>query len=88
MHFFGHGVKNDQDAFGMDFFKKYEGEGDSLLFETNEGTADFVNQKELKAYCANYQVNFDFVFVAVCHFEFVGKIFSVSGAKHVICIKY
>lgn len=28
----------------------------------------------------------EFVFVATCHSEFVGKIFQEAGAKHVICI--
>ena len=29
----------------------------------------------------------DFVVVATCHSEFVGRIFQQAGAKHVICIK-
>lgn len=28
----------------------------------------------------------EFVFIATCHSEFVGKIFKEAGAKHVICI--
>ena len=28
----------------------------------------------------------EFVVVATCHSEFVGKIFQEAGAKHVICI--
>lgn len=30
----------------------------------------------------------EFVFVASCHSEFVGRIFQQAGAKHVICIKH
>lgn len=29
----------------------------------------------------------EFVVVATCHSEFVGKIFLEAGARHVICIK-
>jgi hypothetical protein len=71
LHFFGHGVKNDREgnAFGYDFYVKNKGEGDSLLFESQDGSgeADFVNQKELKKLCATWNVTFDFVFVAACH---------------------
>lgn len=34
-----------------------------------------------------YSVKLEFVFVAACKSEFVGKIFLMSGVKHVICVR-
>lgn len=33
------------------------------------------------------QCKLDFVVVATCHSEFVGRIFLEAGAEHVVCIR-
>jgi len=91
LHFSGHGVPNRKETFGGSFFKNFNHEGDSLVFEDEKctGEADFISQKELKdyvKYCNAHRL--DFVFVASCHSEFAGKIFRDAGAKHVICVAY
>ena len=50
LHFSGHGIPNKKETFGGAYFKKYDTDGDSLVFENFEctGEADFVSQKDLK----------------------------------------
>lgn len=57
-----------------------------MLFETDEGDSQLVSRKQLKELIDATGAKLDFVFVASCHSEFVGRIFLEAGAKHVICI--
>jgi len=61
-------------------------QGDFLLFETDEGDSQLVSRTQLKKLIELNEAELDFVFVASCHSEFVGRIFLEAGAKHVICI--
>jgi hypothetical protein len=57
-----------------------------LLFETDEGDSQLVSRQQLKNLVDSSGVRLEFVFVASCHSEFVGRIFLEAGSHHVICI--
>lgn len=85
IHFSGHGVLNSYDTVG-DYHELMKDQGDFLLFETDEGDSKLVSREQLKKLIKSTCASLDFVFVASCHSEFVGRIFLEAGAKHVICI--
>jgi len=84
IHFCGHGVKNNQENF---LFMR-DDEGDFLIFEDEEGKADFMSCRALKNLLREKKLEdtIDFVFVASCHSYLVGEVFKEAGAKHVICV--
>ncbi len=59
-----------------------------MLFETDEGDSQLVSRNQLKKLIERTEAELDFVFVASCHSEFVGRIFLEAGVKHVICIDH
>lgn len=69
-----------------DYHELMKDQGDFLLFETDEGDSKLVSREQLKKLIKSTCATLDFVFVASCHSEFVGRIFLEAGAKHVICI--
>ena len=87
IHFCGHGVKNNQENFGI--FTDTS-EGDYLIFEDEEGKADYLSCRALKNLLREKKLeqSIDFVFVASCHSSLVGKVFLEAGAKHVICVDH
>jgi hypothetical protein len=87
IHFSGHGILNNFESVG-DYHAQVKDEGDFLLFETDDGDSQLVSRNQLKQLMEKTQAELDFVFVASCHSEFVGRIFLEAGVKHVICIDY
>ena len=85
IHFSGHGILNTYETVG-DYHALTKDQGDFLLFETDEGDSQLVSRTQLKNLIDTTGAHLDFVFVASCHSEFVGRIFLEAGAKHVICI--
>jgi len=85
IHFSGHGILNTYETVG-DYHELTKDQGDFLLFETDEGDSQLVSRTQLKKLIDTTGAKLDFVFVASCHSEFVGRIFLEAGAKHVICI--
>jgi len=81
LHFTGHGIKNT--AFGTD--KVHE--GDFLVFEDDNGKAQYVSCQVLKGIIKACPKQPEFVFVSSCHSRLVGDVFKSAGAKHVICVK-
>lgn len=71
-----------------DYHELTKDQGDFLLFETDEGDSQLISRTQLKNLLDTTKANLDFVFVASCHSEFVGRIFLEAGAKHVICIDH
>ena len=90
LHFAGHGFENNEKLFRGDKkgWLNNRGKGDVLLFEKEDGSSSFYSESDLKFLLENtYRSHrIEFVVVASCHSECVGKIFQASGAKHVICI--
>ena len=89
IHFSGHGLLNNVTELGQELFKMYEGQGNFLLLESEDGSGNLVSTQTLKEmiqknYCSEA---LQLVVVATCHSEFVGEIFQEAGAKHVICIQ-
>ena len=84
IHFCGHGVKNSEENF---LFMR-DDEGDFLIFEDEEGKAEFMSCRALKNLLREKKLehSIDFVFVASCHSYLVGEVFKEAGAKHVICV--
>ena len=62
-----------------------------MLLETETCESQCVSRDELQQMISKYynktKCGLQFVVVATCHSEFVGRIFLEAGAKHVICIK-
>lgn len=58
-----------------------------MLIENNEGDSHLISRKMLRELILSTKCELDFVVVATCHSEFVGRIFLEAGAKHVICVK-
>lgn len=86
LHFSGHGVVNDPQSMGADYaFVKDK--GNMLLLEDEHGMSTYLFEKDLKHMIQILDSKFEVVFIASCHSEFAGKVFSNSGARHVICIK-
>jgi len=86
LHFCGHGVKNNNENFRS--VKSGKGEGDFLIMEDEEGSAEFKSCSHLQYLLQTNQMNdkLEFVFVASCHSSLVGEVFRKAGAKHVICV--
>jgi len=61
-------------------------DGDYLLFEQASAEGELVAKKQLKTFIQKNKAEFDFVFVAACTSELIGKIFKEAGAKHVISV--
>lgn len=85
LHFCGHGIKNDK---GKYFMASKDLVGDCLVFEDDEGKADFKSAVQISRLLQqNKQEHaLEFVFVASCHSSIVGEVFRDAGAKHVICV--
>lgn len=79
IHFSGHGLLNSEKELGPELYKMYEGEGNFLLLETEDGGGKLVSTKNLKQMIKkNYRNSHEglqLVVVATCHSEFVGQIF-------------
>ena len=58
-----------------------------LIFEDQEGCAQFLTEKMLTQLLDSSGTQLEFVFVASCYSQFAGEIFHNAGAKHVICIR-
>lgn len=90
LHFAGHGFQNNEKLFRTDKKAqlKYRDKGDILIFEQNNGSSSFYTEQDLfELLESTYKhQKLEFVVVASCHSECVGKIFQKAGAKHVICI--
>jgi len=92
LHFAGHGFQNTADLFQQDKkgYSRAKGKGDVLIFEQKNGASSFFFEKDLERLLREtYQDQIgrlDFVVVASCHSECVGKIFKQAGIPHVICI--
>ena len=54
--------------------------------ETAECDSQLVSRKQLQSLIRSSGTVLNFVYIATCHSEFVGRIFLEAGAKHVICI--
>ena len=78
LHFSCHGIEKKMPRNAL---KSY------LLFETFGGDGIEISEEEIKKILNNYNVELDFVFVAACKSEQVGKIFLKRGVKHVICVE-
>ena len=86
LHFSGHGVVNNQQSLGSDYaFCKDK--GNMLLLEDEHGMSDYLFEKDLKNMIDMMDAKFEVVFIASCHSEFAGRVFSNAGARHVICIQ-
>eukprot|EP00826_Nyctotherus_ovalis_P058231 TRINITY_DN798_c0_g1_i2.p1 TRINITY_DN798_c0_g1~~TRINITY_DN798_c0_g1_i2.p1 ORF type:complete len:1311 (-),score=269.74 TRINITY_DN798_c0_g1_i2:1305-5237(-) len=81
LHFAGHGMKNT--AFGTDRVC----DGDFLVFEDENGKAQYVSCQVLKKILRTCSRQPEFVFVSSCHSRLVGDVFKSAGARHVICVK-
>jgi len=82
LHFAGHGMKNT--AFAADKVC----DGDFLVFEDENGKAQYVSCQLLKKILRTYSNRQpEFVFVSSCHSRLVGDVFKSAGARHVICVK-
>ncbi|CDW80630.1 nb-arc domain protein [Stylonychia lemnae] len=91
LHFVGHGFQNiDVASFMMDKkgWIQNRGKGDMLIFEKEDGSSSYYTETDLKKLLLETYSHqkLEFVVVASCHSEQVGKIFQNCGAKHVICI--
>ncbi|CDW83802.1 nb-arc domain protein [Stylonychia lemnae] len=86
LHFSGHGIENNKENFGKDS-KALKDEGNFLIFEDNEGCAQFMSEKKLFELLEHSGTKLEFVFVASCYSQFAGEIFHNAGAKHVICVR-
>lgn len=86
IHFSGHGIQNNYESLG-DTHYQYKNEGDFLLLETLQGDSKLVSKNKLQRLINAAQCKLEFVVVATCHSEFVGRIFLEAGAKHVVCIR-
>ena len=84
IHFCGHGVKNNEENFGL---VSNEEVGDFLIFEDQYGGADFVSCMTLSKFLNKLKNKLHFAFVASCHSKLVGEVFLNAGALHVICVK-
>ena len=87
LHFSGHGLLNNMDL-GEEFHLLHKDEGDFLVLEDESGGTDLISRRQLQTMIRQNKCELDFVFVATCHSEFVGRIFQEVGANHVICIKH
>ena len=87
LHFSGHGLLNNLEM-GAEFYEQNKGQGDFLLLENDKGGSELVSAAQLKKIIKQNKCELEFVFVATCHSEFLGRIFLQAGASHVICIKH
>ena len=86
LHFSGHGIVNDSQSMGADYaFVKDK--GNILLLEDEHGMSNYLFEQELKNMLEILDSQFEVVFIASCHSEFAGRVFSNAGAGHVVCIK-
>lgn len=89
LHFTGHGIQNNKDALGNQYYQ-YKDKGDILLLEDELGQADYLFETDLVKLVQLTKGNREFshkyevVFVSSCYSEFTAKIFLSSGARHVI----
>ena len=67
---------------------QHKDQGDFLVLENDKGSSELVSREQLKKMIRQNKCDLEFVFVATCHSEFVGRIFQQAGARHVICIKH
>ena len=79
IHFSGHGLLNTEKELGTELYNMYQGQGNFLLLETEDGGGSLVSTQTLKRmimknYGGNHQ-GLQLVVVATCHSEFVGQIF-------------
>lgn len=86
LHFSGHGLENTFSNVGEVHYQQ-KTEGDFLLLETEEGDGKLVSRAKLQKLIRNHCSKLEFVVVATCHSEFVGRIFLDAGAEHVVCIR-
>jgi hypothetical protein len=86
LHISCHGIKNRPETVGRDF-QQFKDDGDFLLFENQWAEGQLVSKKQLSKVIRYYLPTLDLVFVAACKSEFVGQIFQLAGAKHVICVR-
>jgi len=89
VHFSMHGfsqkaAKKANDLTGV-FDQK---EGDFLLFENENGTANFFYQKKVEEFMKKFVVKKpDFLVINACMSEKVGEAFRDAGIGHVVCVK-
>ena len=61
---------------GREFHEQHKDEGDFLVLESSNGSSELVSRKQLQKMIEQNKCKLEFVFVATCHSEFVGKIFQ------------
>ncbi len=66
LHFSGHGIENNKRNFGKDSMKLRD-EGNFLIFEDQEGCAQFMSEKKLHELLEASGNKLEFVFVASCY---------------------
>jgi len=79
IHFSGHGIQNTFENVGEAHYM-FKNEGDFLLLETHEGDSKLVSRQKLQHLISVASCKLEFVVVATCHSEFVGRIFLDAGA--------
>ena len=85
LHFSGHGIENNIESLGSDYFLNKD-KGNILLLEDEQGMSDYFYEKDLKYMIEMSRNTFEVVFVSSCYSQFAGEVFLNAGAKHVICI--
>ena len=86
LHFSGHGIKNS-DEFFINPNDNLKNQGDLLIFENQDGLPFYLSETKLKSLLDTCNTPIQFVLIASCHSEKIGRVFHKAGAKHVICIR-
>ena len=87
LHFSGHGYPNEEKQMGPNNYAITKGGGGyCLMLESDHQTALFKTENQLRDLVITSDKSLQFVFLASCHSEAFGKIFSNVGIPHVICI--
>ena len=86
LHFSGHGIENNIESLGSDYFLNKD-KGNILLLEDEQGMSDYFYEKDLKYMIEMSRNTFEVVFASSCYSQFAGEVFLNAGAKHVICIR-
>ncbi|CAI2383628.1 unnamed protein product [Moneuplotes crassus] len=86
LHFSGHGIINSIQNMGSEY-SFVKNKGNVILLEDEYGMSKYLFEEELRNMVEIIDFKFEVVFIASCHSEFAGKIFSNAGANHVVCIK-
>lgn len=80
LHFTGHGLTSAA------FDRTKSDEGDYLVFEDENGKAQYISSKTLAKLLNSCPRQPEIVFVSSCHSRLVGEVFRDAGARHVICV--